>query len=56
MRAEVLFCKYERICSKMGYQKPIHIPTPQLQEDFLFVQMVLSFKVHDYISLIDKWQ
>ena len=55
MRAEVLFVNTKEFVVKWGTKNAIHIPTPQLPGGLpIRANGTFTFKVHDYISLIDK--
>lgn len=55
MRAEVLFVNTKEFTVKWGTQNAINIPTPQLPGGIpIRANGTFSFKVNDYIPLIDK--
>lgn len=55
MRAEVMFINTKEFPVKWGTSNPINIPTPQLPGGMpIRANGTYSFKVNDYITLIDK--
>lgn len=55
MRAEVLFVNTKEFTTKWGTNNPINIPTPQLPGGMpIRANGTFSFKVNDYVKLIDK--
>ena len=55
MRAEVLFVNTKEFMIKWGTRNPINIPTPSLPGGMpIRANGTLTFKVNDYITLIDK--
>ncbi|WP_167955512.1 SPFH domain-containing protein [Anaerosporobacter faecicola] len=55
MRAEVLFINTKEFLVRWGTQNPINIPTPQLPGGMpIRANGTFSFKINDYIKLIDK--
>lgn len=55
MRAEVLFINTKEFSVKWGTNNPINIPTPQLPGGMpIRANGTYTFKVNDYITLIDK--
>ncbi len=55
MRAEVLFVNTKEFLVKWGTKGPINIPTPQLPGGMpIRANGTFTFKVNDYITLIDK--
>ncbi|WP_310601636.1 SPFH domain-containing protein [Anaerosporobacter sp.] len=55
MRAEVLFINTKEFMVRWGTGNPINIPTPQLPGGMpIRANGTFSFKVNDYIKLIDK--
>lgn len=55
MRAEVLFVNTKEFSVKWGTSNPINIPTPQLPGGMpIRANGTYTFKVNDYITLIDK--
>lgn len=55
MRAEVLFVNTKEFMVKWGTRNPINIPTPQLPGGMpIRSNGTFSFKINDYIKLIDK--
>ena len=55
MRAEVLFVNTKEFMIKWGTRNPINIPTPALPGGMpIRANGTITFKVNDYITLIDK--
>lgn len=55
MRAEVLFVNTKEFMVRWGTANPINIPTPQLPGGMpIRANGTFSFKINDYIKLIDK--
>ncbi|MGG2993684.1 SPFH domain-containing protein [Paenibacillus macerans] len=55
MRVEVLFVNTKEFTVKWGTQNPVLIPTPQLPGGMpIRANGTFNFKVHDYVTLIDK--